>query len=56
MVKLSDLPNIKIISGRVGIKINAVVEIQSPTPYYCVMLPLMVSAGVGSVTNQRPHL
>lgn len=45
-MKVSGLPNNKIISGRAGIKINAVVKIQSPTPYH-LMLSLMVSAGVG---------
>lgn len=55
-MKVSGLPNNKIISGRAGIKINAVVKIQSPTPYHLVMLSLMVSAGVGSITDQKPHL
>lgn len=39
MLKVSDLPNIKMISGRAGIKINAVVEIQSPSLPLCYVAP-----------------
>lgn len=51
------MPNItQVISGRAEIKINTIVEIQSPSLYQCILLPHMVIAGIGSITDQGPYL
>lgn len=57
IVKVNNLPNItQLISGRAGIKTNTIVQIQISTLFHGVTLPLMVIAGVGSVTDQGSYL
>lgn len=56
-MKVNNLPNItQLISGRAGIKTNTIVQIQISTLFHGVTLPLMVIAGVGSVTDQGSYL